>query len=46
MKSNSDTPKNAVAVYSHTSRDRGDKNENKLGGCFIGFLYRTLIPRN
>jgi hypothetical protein len=44
MKSNKDTPRKAVAIYTHTSNDNGDRNENKLGGCFSGFLYNIPIP--
>lgn len=45
MKSKTDTPRYAVAIYIHTSNDKGDKKENKLGGCFTGFLYRTDTPK-
>lgn len=31
-------------MYIQTSKDSGDKNENKFGGCLIGFRYRILIP--
>lgn len=39
-----DTSKYAVAIYSQTSNDNGDVNENKLGGSFLGFAYNILIP--
>lgn len=39
-----ETHKYAVAIYNHTSSDNGDINENKLGGSFIGFAKRILIP--
>ena len=42
-----DTPaRKAVPMSIHTSSstDKGDRNENKLGGCFCGFLYKMLIP--
>ena len=44
MKSSKDTPRKAVAVYTHTSNDSGDRNENRLGGCLCGFRYRIPIP--
>lgn len=25
--------------------ESGDKNENKFGGCFMGFRYSTEMPR-
>lgn len=32
-------------IYTHTSEVRGERNENNLGGFFIGFLYRMVMPR-
>ena len=33
-----------MSIHTSTSTDKGDRNENKLGGCFCGFLYKMLIP--
>lgn len=33
-------------MYIQTSREKGDKKENKFGGCLIGLLYKILIPVN
>ena len=44
MKSNTETPRYAVAIYIQTSSESGDRNENRFGGFFIGFLKRILTP--
>ena len=33
-----------MSIHTSTFTDKGDRNENKLGGCFCGFLYKMLIP--
>lgn len=40
-----ETPKYAVAMYTQTSTEKGERNENNSGGCFIGLLYNILIPK-
>ena len=45
IKNNNDVKTYAPIKASHTSTDIGAKNENKLGGAFVGFLYRILIPK-
>lgn len=41
-----DTMRYAVAMYSHTSSDRGCMKENNSGGSLTALLYRILIPEN
>lgn len=41
-----DTPKYAMSMKTQTSTDKGDRNENKSGGCFTGFEKRMLMPEN
>lgn len=36
--------KYAVAMYSQTSNDNGDMNENNSGGSLFGFAYKMLMP--
>ena len=31
-------------MYIQTSNDKGDMNENRFGGFFIGFLNNILTP--
>ena len=31
-------------MYTHTSTDRGDRNEKSCGAFGVGFLYRIVIP--
>ncbi len=40
----SETPTYAEHMVTHTSMDMGAKKENRLGGCFCGFLYKMLMP--
>lgn len=44
MNKDIDTKKYAPANVIHTSRAKGSANEKKLGGAFVGFLKRILIP--
>jgi len=45
MKRTKLTPKNAIAIYIHTSRAKGDINEKRLGGLGCGGTNRIEIPR-
>ena len=33
-----------MSIHTSTFTDKGDRNKNKLGGCFCGFLYKMMIP--
>lgn len=39
------TPKYAVAIYTHTSNEKGARKENSFGLLFVGFLNKMLMPR-
>jgi hypothetical protein len=34
----------AVAMYNHTSSDKGDRKENRSASCLTGLENRILIP--
>jgi hypothetical protein len=40
-----ETPKNAAARSFQTPTAKGSAKEKKLGGAFLGFWYKILIPR-
>lgn len=33
-------------MSNHTSKDKGERKENKSGGCLTGLAYKILIPEN
>lgn len=41
-----DTPKYAPNIHPQTSLLKGERNENRLGGAFEGFLCKILIPKH
>lgn len=34
-----------IVFNSLTSKENGDINEKRSGGCFVGFLYKIVIPK-
>lgn len=44
MYKNSEMPRYAVPMYTQTSNESGERNENKSGGCLIGLANKMLIP--
>lgn len=44
MNSTTDTNMKAPIKYHQTPAENGERKENKLGGVFVGFLYKMLIP--
>lgn len=39
-----ETPRYADPMYTQTSSESGERNENRSGGCLIGLANKMLIP--